>query len=81
MDNLQLTSQEQALANYDFAALQSKVEAAAPKIAAATSVNDIKTEVCKIWSDIKPFVGILEKIPLVGKFITALATVLDAICD
>jgi hypothetical protein len=80
MSTLQLSDNEKQLATYDFAKLSAQADAAKAKIATATTAADLKTEICSIWSKIKPFVGILEKLPFVGKFITILAEILDAVC-
>jgi hypothetical protein len=80
MNTFELTSDEKTLANYDFAALASQAETAKINIANATTIDEIKTEICGIWSKIKPFASKLEGLPFVGKFITLLAVVLDALC-
>lgn len=47
---------------------------------ALEGIDDIKAKICSVWSKIKPFIGLLEKIPLVGRYVTILASLLDALC-
>lgn len=80
MQNLAFSAVENQMLNFDFNALNEEAQAAQARIAAAASVADIKTEICAIWSKIKPFVKWIEAIPIVGKYVTILAGVLDSIC-
>ncbi len=43
-------------------------------------IDDVRDKICSIWSKIKPFIAILEKLPIVGKYVSLLAKLLDAIC-
>jgi hypothetical protein len=78
--NFELDAVEKKLTGYDYKALHSATEAAIANIKTAKTPADIKTEICKIWSMIKPFAPIIEKIPFVGKIFKALEILLDAIC-
>ena len=75
-----MSDTEKQLATYDYEALGAQADAAKAKIAAATTVADLKTEICAVWSKIRPIAIKLEGFPYVGKIITIIATVLDAVC-
>ncbi|MDB5017442.1 MAG: hypothetical protein JWQ84_2274 [Mucilaginibacter sp.] len=75
-----LSSTENEIANFDFAQLNAQAQTAKANIANAKSVADIKTEICNVWSKVSKYVKPLEIIPIVGKFITILADLLDSIC-
>ncbi len=78
--SVQLSPIEKEIANFDFAALEAKKDAAKANIKSAASASDVIAEICKIWKSIKPYVKILEAVPFVGKFITILAELLDTLC-
>lgn len=46
----------------------------------ALDFEDIKDKICSIWTKIKPFIGILENIPFVGRYISILSTLMNALC-
>lgn len=77
---MQFSDIENSLSNFDFDGLVAQNETAKANIAGATSVNDIKTEICNIWAKARPYVIWAENIPVIGKFITILADLLDSIC-
>lgn len=64
----------------DLEQLHSLTTSAKANIATAQSADDIKTEICTVWSKVRPYVIWAENIPAIGKFITLLAEVLDSIC-
>jgi len=80
MKNVELSAIEKEMANFDFSELQTHTEKAKANIVAAKSVADVKTEICNVWSKIGKYVKMAEVIPIVGKFITVLANLLDSIC-
>ncbi len=80
MPNIKLSDTESALSNFDFNGLAAQSETAKANIAAATSVDDIKTEICNIWSKVRPYLIWAEHILVIGKFVTILADLLDSIC-
>jgi hypothetical protein len=80
MANMKLSDTENSLSNFDFDGLAAQNETAKANIAAAASVDDIKTEICNIWSKVRPYVIWAENIPVIGKFVTILADLLDSIC-
>jgi len=80
MNKIELSAIEKEMANYNFNELQTHVAAANAKIASAKNATDVKQEICKIWNKIKPYIKLLEAVPIVGKFVTILAQLLDAIC-
>jgi hypothetical protein len=80
MKTLELSAAEQQLSNYDFPALKSQAETAKTNIANATTVDDVKTQICGVWSKVRTYVIWAEAVPVVGKFVTVLADVLDTIC-
>lgn len=80
MKSLEFSPAEKKLANFNFDQLQSQAASAKANIAGAASVDDIKTEICRVWTQVRPYVIWAENVPVVGKFITILADVLDSIC-
>ncbi|MCR8561811.1 hypothetical protein KXD93_29415 [Mucilaginibacter sp. BJC16-A38] len=80
MKNFALSAVDNEAANFDFEELNSSAETAKANIANATSVADIKTEICNIWNKVGRYVKWAENIPVVGKFFAILADVLDSIC-
>jgi hypothetical protein len=75
-----LNALETEMANFDFEGLSAQNESAKASIASAASVDDIKAAICGVWSKIGKYVKMAEVIPVVGKFITILADLLDSIC-
>ncbi len=47
---------------------------------ADAGIDGLRERICSIWSKIRPFLAILEKLPLVGKYVRMLATLMNAIC-
>jgi hypothetical protein len=80
MSNFQLTDLEKEMTSFDFNQLNSDVQAAKAKIAKTETAADIKAQICSIWSKIRKYVVTLEVIPVVGKFITIFADLLDTLC-
>lgn len=80
MASLQFSPIEKQMVNVDLDALMAQNETAKANIAAATSPADIVTEICGIWKKIRPFVIPFEPTPIIGKYITILAGLLDSIC-
>lgn len=81
MKKIEFSAIEKEMANFNFDELQNHSEKAKANIAAAASVADVKTQICSVWSRIGKYVKYAEAIPIVGKFITILAELLDAICN
>ncbi len=82
MKNVEFSALEKEAANFDFKAFQeAEAFTAQKKIAAAESVSDVKEQICKVWRKIRKFVKMAEVVPIVGKFITILADLLDTICE
>ncbi len=80
MKNLEFSTIEKEMANFNFDQLKTAAVTAKANIAGASSAADIKTEICNIWSKIKKYVKLLEVVPIVGKFVTILADLLDSFC-
>jgi len=80
MKTIEFSATEKEMANFDFAALAAKSTTAKANIAKAVSVDDVTTEICKVWSSIRKYVILAENIPFVGKFITIIADLLDSLC-
>ena len=68
------------MANFNFDELNALSTSAKQNIANATSIADIKTEICKVWGQVRKYVIWAEAIPVAGKFISILADLLDSIC-
>jgi len=80
MANQELTSLEQEMLDkYDEIKAESDIVVASLS-GNMESVANIKDQICKIWSKIKPFISILSNIPFVGKYVKILSTLLDALC-
>lgn len=80
MNNPALSSIENEMLNFDFEALKAHTATAKTAIATTESVADIKTQICSIWSKIGKFVKLAASLPVVGKYISILAELLDSIC-
>lgn len=82
MKNIEFSALEKEAANFDFKTfLEADASVARNNIAAAESVADVKEQICKVWRKIRKFVKMAEVVPIVGKFITILADLLDTICE
>jgi hypothetical protein len=80
MANMQFSDIENSLSNYDFDGLAAQNETAKATVAGASSADDVKTAICNIWSKVRSYVIWAENIPVIGKFVTILADLLDSIC-
>jgi hypothetical protein len=80
MKTIEFSTAEKEMANVNFQALVAQNTTAKENIAKAASVADVTSEICKVWSSIRKYVVLAENIPVVGKFITILADLLDSLC-
>ncbi len=80
MKKVEMSAMEKEMANFDFGTLQAHAEKAQSNIAAAKSAADVKSEICSVWSKIGKYVKMAEVIPIVGKYITIIANLLDSLC-
>jgi hypothetical protein len=80
MSKIELSMLEKEAANFDFAALQTHAESAKLRVAEAKTAGDIKAEICALWSKIGKFVKMAEVVPIIGKFVTIIANLLDSLC-
>ncbi len=80
MANIEFSALEKEAAAFDLASLQEHAGKARMNIAAAKSAADIKAEICAVWSKIGKFVKMAEAVPVIGKFVTIIANLLDALC-
>ena len=80
MNNPSLTPLENEMLNFDFAAFKEHANTAKSAIATTESVADIKAQICSVWSKIGKFVKLAANIPVIGKYISILADLLDSIC-
>jgi len=80
MKNIAFSPLEKEMVNFNFDELTAKTAAAKARIADAASIDDVKTEICKVWGSIGKYVKLAEVIPVAGKFIIILADLLDSIC-
>jgi membrane protein YqaA with SNARE-associated domain len=80
METIGLSAIEKEMANFNFDELSSLTATAKANIAKAANASDIIAEICKIWKIVRKYVILLEKIPIIGKFITTLAGLLDLLC-
>jgi len=76
MNAVKMSEIEKEMANFNFDQLTTVranlVGAATPQAALG--------EICKVWGSIRKFVVLAENIPVVGKYITILVELLDALC-
>ncbi len=80
MSFIGLSSIEKEMANFNFEQLATQVKASQNNFTSAKSATDIKSEICSVWSKIGKYVKLAEAVPVVGKFITILAELLDSLC-
>jgi hypothetical protein len=80
MERIGLSAIEKEMANFNFDELNSLTGTAKANIANAANASDIIAEICKTWKIVRKYVILLEKIPIVGQFITTLAGLLDLLC-
>lgn len=71
---------ENEMINFDFSSINEDVSAAQKSFATRENLAGSIEKLCSIWKKIRPFIKLLEKLPVVGKFVVILANVLDAIC-
>lgn len=71
---------EKEMMSFDFATFQAEVEASRRGMATAASADDLRDEIGIVWSKTRKFVKMSENIPVVGRHISLLAGLLDAIC-
>lgn len=80
MANTNYSEIEKQMINFDFSSIDEHVAAAQKSFMARENLGDGIEKLCAIWGKIRPFVKLLENVPIVGKFIVILANVLDSIC-
>lgn len=81
MSNLTFNAQETELADAtNLARIITSADNAKASFAQAKTAADIKSQICKVWSEISPFLKLAGNIPIVGKYINILADLLDALC-
>jgi len=80
MNKNEMNALEKEIVSFDFAALEAEVNSAQMGFATAASAADVKDKICSVWSKIRKFVKMAENIPFVGKYISLLSNLLDAIC-
>lgn len=80
MVNMQFNDAESALSSFDFDGLAAQNETAKAAISGATTADDVKTAICNVWSKVRTYVIWAENVPVIGKFVTILADLLDSIC-
>jgi hypothetical protein len=81
MKNSGLSPIEMDMPNFNFEELQDHSTTARLNIASAKSADDVKTQICNIWSKIGKYVKLAEAVPVIGKFIKILAELLDSVCS
>jgi hypothetical protein len=80
MKTIEFSATEKEMANFNFDALTAQSENAKTNIAKAANVTDVTSEICNVWSSVRKYVILAENIPVVGKFITIIADLLDSLC-
>ncbi len=80
METIEYSAIEKEMARLNLDDLQNSVNKSKVNIAVAKNAGDIKTEICSVWSKIKPFIVAAEAIPFVGKYLKILAELLDSLC-
>lgn len=80
MKNLEMNAIEKEMANFNFDSIKTDSQMAITNIAKAETASDVKNEICNVWSKIGKYVKMAEAIPIVGKFVTILANLLDTLC-
>jgi hypothetical protein len=80
MSTISLSGIEKEMANFNFDELSSHLQSAQTRLTSATTAQDVKSEICNVWSKIRKFVVLAENIPIVGKYLTIVVQLLDSIC-
>jgi hypothetical protein len=80
MKTIAFSAIEKEMANFNFDQLNSRNAQAKANIANAASVTDVTSEICSVWASVRKYVILAENIPVVGKFITIIADLLDSLC-
>ncbi|MDB5123932.1 MAG: hypothetical protein JWP94_2061 [Mucilaginibacter sp.] len=80
MKSMEFTTTEREMMNFDFNKLAAKSQTAKANIAKAATAADVKSAICDVWSNVSDVVKKFEYLPIIGKYITILADVLDSIC-
>ncbi|MFT4094354.1 MAG: hypothetical protein QM640_12010 [Niabella sp.] len=81
MSNIQMSALEKEAVNFDFSTLESHTKTAKSVFSTTATADNVKEQICAVWSKIGKYVKLAEAVPIIGKFITVLAELLDAICS
>lgn len=81
MNKIEMSILEKEMIAFDITALHSDILAAEVLISSADSVEEMRSRICVIWGKLRKFIKIAENIPVTGKYISLLSSLLDAICS
>lgn len=80
MEKMEFTALEREMMTMNMDTMQADVEIARTKAVQASSGADVRGAICEFWSKYGKFIKIATKVPVVGKYVQALADLLDALC-
>lgn len=80
MENVNYTDLEKEMLNFDFRALEAEVAAAKTSLSAGADRAAGLQKLCEVWRKIRKYIKALEVIPVIGKFVTIFAGLMDSIC-
>ncbi len=81
MKSTEYSEIEKEMLNFDFKSIEPHVAHA--KAALSTRGEGLSgglDKLCEVWKKIGKFIKLLEKVPVIGKYVSILAEILDSIC-
>jgi len=80
MKNIDYSEIEKEMMHFDFKSLEIEVATAKASITSKRDLAGGLEKLCAVWHKIGKFVKLLEKVPVIGKYVEVLADLLDSIC-
>lgn len=80
MERIEFSDIEKEMLNFNFAEVQALAEQATMHIASAEAATEVRSQICEVWGRIRKFVVLAENIPVIGKYIKIMVTLLDSLC-
>lgn len=80
MNNNNFSEIELEMINFDFKALEIDVATAKSALSSKKDLAGGLEKLCEVWKKIGKFVRLLSNVPVIGKYVSILADLLDSIC-
>lgn len=80
MKDIEFSAIEKEMINFDFKSLESDAATAKAFLSSKKDLAGGLEKLCAVWHKIGKFVKLLEKVPVIGKYVGILADLLDSIC-